>query len=181
MACVVELAAQEGRQGKSRPCPPRKSPARPSDAQVSSAAPMAVPASWGAAYTWIASKGPSRSEPAVGNTVQRDSAAVDQVGLAGRLLQPARQRQQGILGSLLQRGRDVGEAGVRRRFVRLTPSSKQRFQTGHVAGAETGQIEIDHKRRLPGSRRRFAPVADVKQTIHGRGEALRVARTPQAP
>ena len=89
---------------------------------------------------------PVAFQPAIGNTVQRDSAAVDQIGLAGRPLQPPSERQQGILGSPLQRRRDVGEAGIRGRFVRLTPSSKQRFQTCHVAGAETGQIEIYHKR-----------------------------------
>ena len=138
---VVELAAQEGRQGRAgdvrgretRPGYPARGLERGADGR-----------------SGIVGRGvhvdrlerPVAFQPAVGHAVQCDSAAIDQVGLAGRPLQPPRQRQQGILGSPLQRRRDIGKAGIRRRFIRLTSSSKQRLQAGHVAGAEPGQIEI---------------------------------------
>ena len=142
---VVELTAQEGRQARAVAVRGRRAvpgyPARGLERRADGRSGIV-----GCGVDVDRLERPVAFQPAVGDTVQRDSAAIGQAGLAGRPLQPAGQRQQGILGPPLQRGRDIGEAGVRGRFVRLTPSSKQRFQARHVAGAEAGQIEIDHDR-----------------------------------
>ena len=92
---------------------------------------------------------PVALQPAVRNTVECDSTAVDQAGFAGRPLQPARDRQQGILGSLLQRSRDIGEAGIRGRFIRVDAVFQTAIPDPPRRRAETGQIEVYRKRRLP--------------------------------
>ena len=94
---------------------------------------------------------PVALQPAVGNTIECDSTAVDQAGFAGRPLQPARECQQGILGSPLQRRRDIGEAGIRGRFIGLDAvfqtaiPNPPRRQRGNGPNRDLPQTEAPRK------------------------------------
>ena len=75
----------------------------------------------------------------------------------------------------LYRGRNIGEAGVGRGLVALTPRPKKRFEAGYVAGAKTGESHVYPKRKRVGCRCRSGRGIDAEQTVHGLGKPPGIA------
>ena len=137
---------------------------------------------------------PVALQPAVGNTVQRHAAAVDQVRLAGCAMQPAglpSARPPPFAFAARPRHRRTGPPwaihsldGVVRRAIPCRrrcrrENGQARYQSRKATDLQSGLRPLRRGSQADRSRRHgdfLRPAArDTKKAIHGRGETIRVA------